>query len=179
MKAFPYFLLFFFLLPAVGCAPRAASSGGSGQVSLVKIFSKPDGGTLYFAGPMAYRSEETSDEISIDFSLNKPKDSEEGEVTCNFTLISSVTSYFKPTELQLVTSEAMLLEVTDFEWFFSEIRHKRYRYRYSAVVAESVWVKWIESDKHRLVLNGQTFIGGKRHTKDVKEVRERVVFPLK
>lgn len=179
MKAFPYFILFFFLLPAVGCAPRAASSGGSGQVSLVKIFSKSDGGTLYFAGPMAYRSEETSDEISIDFSLNKPKGGEEGEVTCNFTFISATSSEFKPSTLQLRSSDALLIEVTDFEKFFSEMRKKRFRYRYSTVVAESVWVKWIESDKHRLVLNGQTFIGGKRHTKDVKEVRERVVFPLK
>jgi hypothetical protein len=179
MKAFPYFLMFFFLLPAVGCAPRMASSGGGGQVSLVKIFTKTDGGTLYFAGPMAYRSTETSDEISIDFSLNKPKDGEQGEVTCNFTLITATSSEFKPSLLQLGIADAMLIEVTEFEKFFSEIRKKRYHFRYSVVVAESIWVKWIESDKHRLVLNGQTFVGGKRHTKDLKEVRERVVFPLK
>jgi hypothetical protein len=179
MRTTQYILILFFLLPSVGCMPKAASSSGSGQVSLVKIFSKSDGSTLYFAGPMAYKSTANKDEIAIDFSLNKPGDGSEGEVTCNFTYLSSVASEFKPSRVELASSDATLIEITSFEKFYNEIRRKRYRYRYSFVVSESIWVKWMESDKHVLRLNDQPFLGGKKHTKQLQQVRDQVLFPLK
>jgi len=178
MKAIHFIVILFFLLPSVGCRPRA-TSGGGGQVSLVKIFAKPDGSTLYFAGSMAYKSITTKDEIAIDFSLNKPENGSEGEVTCNFTYISPTASEFKPNRVELATRDAALIEVTAFEKLYNEIRKKRFRFRYSFAVPESIWVKWIESDQHRFVLNDQTFIGGKKHTKHLQEVRARVIFPLK
>lgn len=171
--------LFLFLLPAVGCMPRSTSSGGSGQVSLVKVYNKAEGGTLYFAGPMAYKSTNSKDEISVDFSLTKPIDASEGIVICNFTYITRSNPDFEPVQVELAAANAAGAVVANFEKFYSELRRKRYRYRYSFQVSESIWVRWMERDNHQIVLNGQPFIGGKKHKKHIEEVRAGVLFPLK
>lgn len=158
-----------------GCSPRTAAGGG-GAVSLVKVFMRSDGSTMYFAGPMYYRSDNKG-QLAIDFTLNKFPD-QEGSVICNFTYRSKTDASFKPKTFLLAGDGISAQASENFELFFAEKSGEVYTYRYSTNYPERAWLKWLATDRHSIVVNATEFEGGKKHRKHLREVRDRIVFPL-
>lgn len=157
------------------CAPRSGASGG-GAVSLVKTFKRTDGSTMYFAGPMHYRSD-SKGQLAIDFTLNKFPN-QPGSVICNFTYRSKSDADFKP-QTFLLAGDGISAEASQtFELFFAEKSGKVYTYRYSTTYPEAAWLKWLNTDRHSIIVNATEFEGGKKHRKHLREVRDRIVFPL-
>lgn len=165
----------FLLLFSVGCGHRA-STAGSGSVSLVKVFTRSDGSTMYFAGPMYYKSN-SKGHLAIDFTLNKFPD-KVGSVICNFTYRSKTDADFKPQTFLLAGDGISATASEDFEMFFAEKSSKGFVYRYSTSYPEQAWLKWLATDQHSIVINETAFEGGKKHRKHLTEVRDRIVFPL-
>lgn len=163
------------LMSLAGCSPRT-SAGGSGSVSLVKIFMRSDGSTMYFAGPMYYASADKGT-LAIDFTLNKFPD-QEGEVICNFTYRSKSDATFKPKTF-LLAGDGISSEASEnFDLFFAEKAGKVFTYRYSTTYAETKWLEWLATDRHSIIINAKEFQGAKKHRKHLREVRDRIVFPL-
>lgn len=170
-------LLACFLLPAAGCSPKAGGGTGSGSPSLVKVFLRSDGSTMYFAGPLNYRQKDGDGQLEVDFTLNKFPDSL-AQVVFNYTYFSKSNATFKPSSMKLEAAGQSLSTGEGFEKFFSEKTKKGYKYRYSTVFDETGWVKWVKTDKHQIRIDDLIFSGGKKHKKHIEEVRDKVIFPL-
>lgn len=173
MRIFSALILLVLTLAACNRAGYAVS--GSGSPSVVKVFRKADGETMFFAGPMNYKSGKAS--LAVDFTLNQI-DGKVDSVVCNFTYSSPNDDDFKPKRLELDNGQKPAVASTDFELFYAEKRKKRYTYRYSCRLSASEWIQWMNADGHSIVLNELSFTGGAKHKRHVTEVRNIILFPL-
>lgn len=168
-------VLLLLFLPLAGCAPKMA--GGSGSPSLVKIFSRADGSTLYFAGPLYYEQVDGKSRLELDFTLIK-MDKEKGTVTCNFTLASRELNAFVPETLALQSDSNKIHLVSEFKKLFQEKKRKDYRYRYSFELPEDLWVAWMQATPHFILLNDMQLKGGKKHKKHRQMIDDQVLFSI-
>lgn len=164
------------LVLGLGACSRAGSAAsGSGSPSVVKVFRKADGATMFFAGPMNYRSGKAA--LAVDFTVNQANGAVDS-VVCNFTYSSPSDNDFKPQRFELNDGQNRTEASTGFELFYAEKRKNRYTYRYSCRLPANEWIQWMNADGHSIVINELSFIGGAKHKRHVSEVRNNIVFPL-
>lgn len=168
-------LLLLLFLPLAGCAPKMG--GGSGSPSLVKIFSRADGSTLYFAGPLYYEEADGKNKMELDFTLIK-MGKEKGMVTCNYTLVSRELNAFAPKTFALHSDSGKLYEAVEFKKLFQEKKRKDFRYRYSFELPEEEWVLWMKANPHFILLNDSRLEGGKKHKKHRQMIADQVLFSI-
>ena len=158
-----------------GCGSGVNTTSGGGTPSLVKVFRKQDGSSMYFAGPMHYTGKDG--DLAMDFTINPSKE-EPTVVVCNFTYTSTQNNSFKPDRLVLKSKGIESAPATSFELFFAEKKKKVYTYRYSCALEVPDWTVWMNADNHEIDLNGMLFEGGKKHKRHLAEVRDYILFPL-
>lgn len=151
-------------------------TGGPGSPSLVKVFSKPNGSTMYFAGPVYYEQDGGKAQLEMDYTYSTG--GEEPVVVCNFTLEHPTLASFQPESIKWIPAEGTEVQVKDFEEFFRE-KTKVYRYRYSTFILLDDWITFMENEDSYFLLNEMRFEHGKKHKKHRQMILDQVVFPVK
>lgn len=166
------FLLLLSMVILASCGVRS-TAGGPGSPSLVKVFSRPDGSTMYFAGPLHYRQVEGKVELEIDYTVVDNTDT----VVCNFTLIATEQLDMPPNKITFEGDGGAIASSEKFEEFFRE-KQKKYRYRYSTTILRSEWLVFMKQGAQGIEINSLVFKGGKRHAKNHQMIKDQIIFSI-
>ncbi|MFM1931356.1 MAG: hypothetical protein RL226_659 [Bacteroidota bacterium] len=166
------YLVFFVFIALAGCGVKSSSSG-SGKVSLVKVFSRPDGSTMYFMGPLFFASKSDHADMEIDYTYIPLADD---SVTANFTILSRSASDFAFNGMEFSGDEP-IASTTSAKLFFKEKRGKSFAFRYSVRIEAKAWRTFMKSASPTIRVNSMVFTPGKKHRKHMQAVRDQVLFP--
>lgn len=153
------------------------TSSGPGSPGLVKIFSKGQDSLLCHAGPVKFKADGHSDDLSMDYTYLKVRNTS-NPVTCNFSIITRDES-FRP---QHVVIEVNGLQHTfsSLQKFFAEGYGKKdYIHRYSFQISDSLFYDWMKAENSAVFINDKKFISGKKFRKDASEIYRKILFDLR
>ena len=155
------------------CSPSRNSQGQSGPSGLIHSYNKGLDSTLYFISSIKYKGNKKG-AFEIDFTyLSTPAISD--SVVCNFTLFTN-NANFKPKSLEIPIQDKKFI-VSNFEKFYAEaINSKKFKYRYSFTIYESIFNQWMNSSVNSVTLNTELFKPKSGYSKKVDAIKNKVLF---
>lgn len=173
---FEYIVVLSALLMLASCGVKAPAASGGGGDGFIKIFTKGKDSLLCFGGPISYQSENNQDAFSIDHTYLKVK-GKSNLVTCNFSIITKDNA-FRPEKLTLELGDQKT-ECGKPEKIYAEgYGKKKYIYRYSFTVSDSLFYQWMQNEKPVITVNDRKFTGGKKFRKGADAIFRAFLFDL-
>jgi hypothetical protein len=154
-------------------APGATKGSGDG---MVQIFSKGKDSLLCYGGPLQYSPKGNDDAFSIDHTYLKVK-GHSNLVVCNFSLISKDAS-FRPEKVTLALGEKHYELGTPEKMYAEGYGKKKYVYRYTFSVSDSLFYKWMQYEEPIITVNDKSFEGGKKYRKGSESIFRAFLFDL-
>ncbi|MCH2199959.1 MAG: hypothetical protein MK081_14360 [Flavobacteriales bacterium] len=171
-------ILFLLTLMFVSCG-GVKTTGDSGKPSLVKIFNRPDGSKMYFAGPVFMNEVEGKGSVEMDFTVVDQSESAEANnmVRVNFTYSDKANEAFKLNEITFQCNTDNAEIVNDYEVLFKEKQGKYYRYRYSSFLSRDGFIKWVNGPA-TLKLDSMSFEAGKKYDQHMQMIKDQILFAI-
>lgn len=168
------FQIFFLLLVLAGCCgsrgPRT-KAGFVPRMNLVEILFKSMDESVFFAGPLLFKSAVGNDEIKLDFTATVLKQTCDS-VKCNFTLFSEKPEVNKES-ISVKTSDTVLTK-TRLELMFANTYKKKFQYRYSFYLSYLEYLKILDSSEPAFIFDSKTFIPPRRWDKNASEMKVKL-----
>lgn len=155
------------------CSPSRNTQGQSGPSGFINSYIKGQDSTLYFMSSIKYKRDKKNN-LEIDFTYLATH-SKNDSIVCNYTLFTD-NSKFSPSSLEIPNGEDTHL-VSKFEKFYSEaINKKKYKYRYSFSINETVFNNWMKSSTSTIKLNNESFKPKGGYSKRTGAIKNKILF---
>lgn len=168
------FLFLFIIILFEGCCGSRGPKSKAGfvpHVNLVELLFKNMDESIFFAGPLPFKTDDGKDKILLDFTADVIKKTCDS-VKCNFTMVTESPNITKDS-VSLRTSDSCITN-NKLEILFTNFEKKTFQYRYSFFISYTDYLKILDSPSLCITFSKKTFAASHRWRKNASEMKTKL-----